>query len=103
MNRVKAHEIELAWDEFGRGDPAILVVPQWFLSSKSMRASALVRKLADHHRMLLYDRRGTGTSDKPGPPYTTARDSRDLGAMVDAVGMGGVAGLGVGMPGGPGE
>ncbi len=99
MNRVKAHEIELAWDELGRGDPTILVVPQWFLSSRSMRASALVRKLADHHRMLLYDRRGTGASDKPGPPYTTARDSRDLAGMFEALSLDGIVMLGHGVRG----
>jgi pimeloyl-ACP methyl ester carboxylesterase len=99
MNTVKAHDIELAWDELGRGDPAILVVPQWFLSSRSMRASALVRKLADHHRMLVYDRRGTGASDKPGPPYTTARDSRDLGGMFEALGLDDIVLLGHGVRG----
>jgi len=99
MNRVKAHDIELAWDELGRGDPTILVVPQWFLSSRSMRASALVRKLADHHRMLVYDRRGTGASDKPGPPYTTARDSRDLAGMFETLSLDGIVMLGHGVRG----
>jgi len=99
MNRVTTHDIELAWDEIGRGDPTILVVPQWFLSSRSMRASALVRKLADHHRMLLYDRRGTGSSDKPGPPYTTARDSRDLAGMFEALSLEGIVMLGHGVRG----
>jgi pimeloyl-ACP methyl ester carboxylesterase len=99
MNRVKAHDLELAWDELGRGDPTILVVPQWFLSSRSMRASALVRKLADHHRMLVYDRRGTGSSDKPGPPYTTARDSRDLAGMFETLSLNDVVMLGHGVRG----
>jgi len=99
MNRVKAHDIELAWDELGSGEPAILVVPQWFLSSRSMRASALVRRLAEQHRILLYDRRGTGASDKPGPPYTTARDSRDLAGMFEALSLDGVVMLGHGVRG----
>ena len=99
MNRVKAHDIELAWDELGSGEPTILVVPQWFLSSRSMRASALVRRLAQQHRILLYDRRGTGASDKPGPPYTTARDSRDLAGMFDALSLDGVVMLGHGVRG----
>ena len=99
MNRIKAHDIELAWDELGRGDPTIVVVPQWFLSSRSMRASALVRKLADHHRMILYDRRGTGASDKPGPPYTTARDSRDLAGMFEALSLNDIVMLGHGVRG----
>lgn len=99
MMRVQAHNLELAYEFIGEGEPTVIVVPQWFLSSRSMRASALVRRLAEEHRVLLYDRRGTGGSDKPGPPYTTARDSRDLGAMVEALGLRDVVVLGMGIRG----
>ena len=99
MNRVKAHDIELAVDEIGSGDPPMLVIPQWFLSSRSMRASALVRRLATGHRTILYDRRGTGASDKPGPPYTTARDARDLAGLTETLGLNGVVLLGHGVRG----
>ncbi|HJR18083.1 MAG TPA: alpha/beta hydrolase, partial [Actinomycetota bacterium] len=99
MERVKAHNIELAYDVVGEGAPSVVVVPQWFLSSRSMRASALVRRISEGHRVLLYDRRGTGESDKPGPPYTTARDSRDLGALVDGLGLNDIVVLGMGIRG----
>lgn len=99
MERTKAHAIELAYEPVGEGEPSIVVVPQWFLSSRSMRASALVRKLAERHRLILYDRRGTGASDKPGPPYTTARDSRDLGALVSSLGLEDFVVLGMGVRG----
>src|SRR5438094_8159347 len=99
MEQVRAHNIGLAYDFVGDGDPTVVVVPQWFLSSRSMRASALVRRLAQRHRVLLYDRRGTGASDKPGPPYTTARDSRDLGAMVETLGLRDFVVLGMGIRG----
>jgi pimeloyl-[acyl-carrier protein] methyl ester esterase len=99
VDRVKAHDIELSYAFTGQGEPTILVIPQWFLSSRSMRASALIRRLADRHRLLLYDRRGTGDSGKPGPPYTTARDSRDLGGMFDVLGLRDVVVLGMGIRG----
>lgn len=99
MNTVRAHEVTLAYDFAGAGEPSIVVVPQWFLSSKSMRASALVRKLAERHRVLVYDRRGTGESDKPGPPYTLGRDSRDLAGMVEELGLVGFVVLGHGVRG----
>jgi len=91
--------VELSYAFVGEGDPTVLVIPQWFLSSRSMRASALVRKLSDHHRVLLYDRRGTGESAKPGQPYTTARDSRDLGGMIDALELRDLVILGMGIRG----
>lgn len=99
MKRAQAHDISLAYDVIGDGDPTIVVVPQWYLSSRSMRASALVRTLAERHRILLYDRRGTGESDKPGPPYSTARDSRDLGALLATLSLDGVVLLGHGVRG----
>ncbi|MFN2613239.1 MAG: alpha/beta fold hydrolase, partial [Actinomycetota bacterium] len=77
----------------------LLLIPQWFLSSRSMRASALVRKLAERHSMLLYDRRGTGESDKPGPPYSLGRDSRDLGGLIEALGLEEVVLIGHGVRG----
>lgn len=99
MNRARCHDLEIAYDFVGEDDPTIVVVPQWFLSSRSMRASALVRRLAGSHRVLLYDRRGTGASDKPGPPYSTARDSRDLGALLEQLALDGVVLLGHGVRG----
>jgi pimeloyl-[acyl-carrier protein] methyl ester esterase len=99
MPRAKAHQIELFYEWLGEGSPPAVVVPQWFLSSRSMRASALVRRLSGRHRVLIYDRRGTGTSDKPGPPYTTARDSRDLGALLDTLEVDDVVAIGMGVRG----
>ena len=85
MERAQAHDIELAYEFIGDGSPTIVVVPQWFLSSRSMRASALIRTLSQRHRVLLYDRRGTGASDKPGAPYSVARDSRDVAGLVETL------------------
>jgi pimeloyl-ACP methyl ester carboxylesterase len=99
VKRVRAHDIELAYDVLGDGEPLIVVVPQWFLSSRAMRASALVRRLASSHQMIVYDRRGTGASDKPGPPYSTARDSRDLAGMVESLGLQDLVLLGHGVRG----
>jgi pimeloyl-ACP methyl ester carboxylesterase len=99
MERIRAHSVELAYAYIGAGDPTVVVVPQWFLSSRSMGASALVRALAANHRVLLYDRRGTGESDKPGPPYSTGRDSRDLAGMFEGLALDDVVMLGHGVRG----
>lgn len=74
-------------------------MPQWFLSSRSLTASPLIRALERSHRLVLYDRRGTGESGKPGPPYSTARDAKDLAGLVDATVSGRVALLGLGVRG----
>lgn len=99
MQFADARGISIAYDFVGDRDPTIVVVPQWFLSSRSMRSSALVRTLAQKHRVLLYDRRGTGASDKPGPPYSVGRDARDLGGLVDHADLDGFVLLGHGVRG----
>jgi len=99
MNRALAHDVGMAHTSVGEGEPPVVVIPQWFLSSRSMRASALVRSLAARHRMLLYDRRGTGESDKPGPPYSVGRDARDLAALLETLDEPGVVVLGHGVRG----
>ncbi|HEX9776388.1 MAG TPA: alpha/beta hydrolase [Actinomycetota bacterium] len=99
MRRARAYDTTIAYDVIGEGDPAIVVIPQWFLSSRSMRASALVRALAERHRVIVYDRRGTGESDKPGPPYTVARDARDVHGLLDALALDSCVLLGHGVRG----
>jgi len=91
--------IALGWRELGAGDPPCVVVPQWFLSSRSGAASPLVQALARRHRVVLYDRRGTGASDKPGPPYTSPRDAKDLAGLVDGMGLDRCALVGLGVRG----
>lgn len=99
MAEVRSHDVTLAYEWLGAGDPSIVVVPQWFLSRHSMRDSALVRRLSGSHRILVYDRRGTGESDKPGPPYSTGRDSRDIAGMIDSLGLDDFVVLGHGVRG----
>ena len=47
---------------------------------------ALVAELADRYRVVTYDVRGTGDSDKPGPrsAYRVDRLTEDLRAVLDA-------------------
>jgi pimeloyl-[acyl-carrier protein] methyl ester esterase len=99
VQQVQAHSVKIAWREIGAGDPPFVVVPQWFLSSRSLAVSPLITTLANRHRMVLYDRRGTGESEKPGPPYTAARDSRDLAGLVEGLGLDRFVALGLGVRG----
>jgi pimeloyl-ACP methyl ester carboxylesterase len=91
--------VRLAWSESGSGSPPIVVVPQWFLSSATVGVSPLVGALSSRHRVVCYDRRGTGASDKPGAPYTTASDAKDLVALVDAIPLEPAVLLGLGVRG----
>jgi pimeloyl-ACP methyl ester carboxylesterase len=99
VERAHVNDIEIAWTQLGAGDPPIVVVPQWFLSSRSTVASPLVKMLAERHRLIVYDRRGTGASGKPGPPYNATRDARDLVALLGEISSERVVLLGLGVRG----
>jgi pimeloyl-ACP methyl ester carboxylesterase len=99
VERARVNDVEIAWTQLGSGDPPIVVVPQWFLSSRSAAVSPLVTMLAERHRLILYDRRGTGASSKPGPPYNAARDARDLVALLGEIESSRVVLLGLGVRG----
>jgi len=55
--------------------------------------------LAAGYRVLRFDNRGVGLSDKPAGPYTTELFARDAKALVDALGLTGFHLLGTSMGG----
>ena len=72
------------YDVIGAGPPLLLVAGQ--ASDRSLWD--LVRDdFAAHHRVIVFDHRGTGESDKPETaPYSTRGFARDAIAVLDAAG-----------------
>jgi pimeloyl-ACP methyl ester carboxylesterase/DNA-binding SARP family transcriptional activator len=66
LERISRGERQLAWAHLGTGPP-VVVVPAWVSSLEVIMAgrdprSALIERLADRHRVVTYDRAGTGLS-----------------------------------------
>ncbi len=59
-----------------------------------------LRRLASFSRVVVFDKRGQGLSDRPGRPPTLEESMDDLGAVMDAVGIERAAILGI-SEGGP--
>jgi pimeloyl-ACP methyl ester carboxylesterase len=72
----------LSWEERGSG-PLVVIANQFF--SESWVFDGLISLLAEEHRVVIYDLRGTGRSSHT-PPYNIAADAEDLVAIVEAVG-----------------
>jgi pimeloyl-ACP methyl ester carboxylesterase len=70
------------WDQRGAG-PLVVIANQFF--SETWVFEDLISLLAEEHRVVTYDVRGTGRSSRKGP-YELPVDARDLIALVDAVG-----------------
>lgn len=73
---------EIHWDERGEG-PLVVVATQFF--SPPWVFEQLISVLAEAHRTVTYDPRGTGRSTGSAP-YDIETDAADLVALLEAVG-----------------
>ncbi len=82
----------IAYDVHGSGAETLIVVPGWVshlvFDWETPAIRAFHERLAAHRRVVRYDKRGTGLSDRPSGPDTYALNTRvrDLAAVMDAVG-----------------
>jgi pimeloyl-ACP methyl ester carboxylesterase/class 3 adenylate cyclase len=98
-----ADGLNIAYQVVGDGPFDLLFVPQVISNVEifweNPRWAAFMRELASFSRLLLFDRRGVGLSDRPGgvPPLEQRMD--DVRAVLDAVGSERAAVFGTGPDG----
>jgi serine/threonine protein kinase/pimeloyl-ACP methyl ester carboxylesterase len=67
----------------------LVIVPSWFahgeLAWRSPEYVHLLRRLAEHARVTVFDRRGTGLSDRPGEPLSLESSLAEITAVLDAI------------------
>jgi len=84
MPKVRAGDIEIAYEVNGSGHPLLLITGlgygQWFWHK-------IVPDLAKYFQVITFDNRGAGESDKPPGPYTTAMMASDAIALLDSLGV----------------
>ena len=76
--------MRIAWDEHGRGAPLLLVQG---LGYARWSWEPVTAGLAEHYRVLSFDNRGIGESDKPAGPYTAREMARDALQVLDEAGV----------------
>ncbi|MBA3529899.1 MAG: alpha/beta hydrolase [Propionibacteriaceae bacterium] len=79
---VERDGVKVGYEVFGNGDPTILLMPTWAIVN-SRRWKDQVPYLARHFRVITYDARGSGRSDRPADPAAYA--SREIGEDAVAV------------------
>ncbi|RYZ68317.1 MAG: alpha/beta hydrolase, partial [Proteobacteria bacterium] len=72
--------IQLYYEDYGSGDPVVLI-HGWPLSSASWEKQVPVL-LSAGHRVVTYDRRGFGKSDKPSTGYDADTLASDLDTLM---------------------
>jgi len=85
MERVKSNGISLAVrDRPGRGTPIVAIHG---LTSNHTAWDPIADTLGDRHRLVAYDLRGRGDSDKPATGYHLAAHAGDLRGLFDHYGI----------------
>ena len=79
--------VRLAWESFGAGEPTIVLLPSTpIVHSRQWKGQ--VHDLSRRWRVVTYDGRGNGRSDRPADParYGSDRVAADIGDVLDATG-----------------
>jgi class 3 adenylate cyclase len=87
---VKSDDVHIAYQVLGEGSFDLLFVPG-FVSNveaiwQSPEQSAFFRRLASFCRLILFDKRGTGMSDRGSQIFALEQRMHDVQAILDAVG-----------------
>jgi pimeloyl-ACP methyl ester carboxylesterase/predicted glycosyltransferase len=79
--------VTIRYEVHGRGDLDVVLLPAWAIVHSRLW-KAQVPYLAEHYRVITYDPRGNGRSDRPTDPeaYDVLLQAADAVAVLDAVG-----------------
>ena len=78
----------VAWEAYGSGDPPLVFVPPWQIVHSRVWKSQ-IPYFARRHRVVAWDNRGSGRSDRPADPavHAAAERAENLRAVMDATGV----------------
>ncbi len=84
---VERDGVRVFWERYGDGRPTILLMPSWSIVYSRLWKGQ-IPYLARHFRVVAFDGRGNGRSDRPAEPamYTDAEVAADALAILDATG-----------------
>jgi pimeloyl-ACP methyl ester carboxylesterase len=83
MRKLRANGVDLHYQQHGEGSDVILV--HGVTSNLSYWLLTVLPRLAERHRVTLYDLRGHGFSDMPATGYTSGEMAEDLRGLMDGL------------------
>ena len=84
MPVARVGDINLYYEIQGSGDPLLLIMGYAFSSGHWF---VIRDRLAEEYRVILYDNRGTGRSDKPDIPCTAEMMAEDAVGLLEVLGV----------------
>jgi pimeloyl-ACP methyl ester carboxylesterase/DNA-binding CsgD family transcriptional regulator len=89
-NYAKSGDVNIAYQTVGQGPLDLVLVPGWVsnvdVAWEEPRHAYFLRRLGSFSRLILFDRRGTGLSDRGAAVPTLEERMDDVRAVMDAVG-----------------
>ena len=84
---VERAGVRIFYEVYGSGEPTVLLLPTWSIVHSRVWKSQ-IPYLARHCRVITFDGRGNGRSDRPTEPeaYRSAEFTADALAVMDATG-----------------
>ncbi|MHB8381296.1 MAG: alpha/beta fold hydrolase [Candidatus Binataceae bacterium] len=83
MPSMKVGKVNLHYDVYGAGDPLLMIMGLG--ASSAAWDEELVQDLAREFRVITFDNRGTGQSDKPDEPYSIEMFADDAAGVMDGL------------------
>jgi len=84
MSKARVGDIQLYYEEQGQGEPLLLIMG---LGASTLAWSEQIPAFARGSRVIAFDNRGAGRSDKPAVRYTIALFADDSAGLMDALGI----------------
>jgi len=85
VRTVEVGKVTMAFRQFGTGPDLLLVGGQ--AAPMSLWPATLLRELAAHHQVTIYDNRGLGKTKAPTPHFTLPDLSDDAAGLITALGL----------------
>jgi pimeloyl-ACP methyl ester carboxylesterase len=96
MPTAKVGDINIYYESHGDGEPILLI--QGY-GAYSAHWGPLIPPLSQKYRVISFDNRGTGRSDKPDIPYTIKMMADDAKGLLEAIGVDSAHVFGISMGG----
>ncbi len=96
MPTAKVGDINIYYESHGDGEALLLIMGY---GQYSAHWSPLIPPLSQEYRVISFDNRGTGRSDKPETPYTIKMMADDAKGLLEAIGVDSAHVFGVSMGG----
>lgn len=84
MSTAKVGDINIYYEIRGKGEPLVLIYGYVGHSGLWFRQIPILSK---KYRVIAFDNRGVGRSDKPDTPYTMAMMAGDIAGLLDTIGI----------------